>query len=40
MLKSFNRYGNRYNNIARKVLNFMTPNEMVENYNTNNPTLI
>ena len=40
MLKSFNRYKKRYNNIARKVLNFMTPNEMVENYNTNNPTLI
>ncbi len=40
MLKSFNRYKKRYNNIARKVLNFMTPNEMVENYNTNNPALI
>lgn len=33
MLKAFNRYGKRYNNIARKVLNFNTPNEMVENYN-------
>ena len=34
MLKSFNRYSKRYNNIARKVLNFMTPNEMIENYNS------
>jgi len=36
MLKAFNRYGNRYNNIARKMLGFMTPNEIVENYNSKN----
>lgn len=34
--KSFNRYVKRYNNIARKVLNFMTPNEIVEDYNSKN----
>lgn len=33
MLKAFNRYGKRYNNIARKILKFNTPNEMIENYN-------
>lgn len=32
MLKSFKRYSRRYNNIARKVLDFKTPNEMVEEY--------
>lgn len=32
MQKSFRRYNNRYNNIARKVLNFKTPNEIVEEY--------
>lgn len=32
MLKSFKRYSNRYNNIARKVLDFKTPNEIVEEY--------
>jgi len=36
MLKAFNRYSNRYNNIARKVLNFKTPNEMVEEYFSEN----
>ena len=28
--KAFRRYNNRYNNIARKVLGFKTPNEIVE----------
>ena len=32
MKKSFKRYRNRYNNIARKVLNFKTPNEIVAEY--------
>ncbi|WP_245196330.1 integrase core domain-containing protein [Soehngenia longivitae] len=32
MEKAFKRYNNRYNNIARKVLNFKTPNEIVEEY--------
>ncbi|MDY0237121.1 MAG: DDE-type integrase/transposase/recombinase [Gudongella sp.] len=36
MLKSFKRYGKRYNNIARKVLNFRTPNEIVEDYYSKN----
>lgn len=36
MLKAFNRYGNRYNNIARKILNFKTPNEIVTEYNSTN----
>lgn len=36
MLKAFNKYAKRYNNIARKVLNFMTPNEMVEEYFSKN----
>lgn len=36
MLKSFKRYRTRYNNIARKVLNFKTPNEMVDQYFSNN----
>ena len=36
MLKAFNRYKTRYNNIARKVLNFKTPNEVVEEYFTKN----
>ena len=30
MQKAFRRYNNRYNNIARKVLGFKTPNEIVE----------
>lgn len=30
--KSFKRYSIRTNNIARRVLKFRTPNEMVENY--------
>lgn len=36
MLKAFNRHCNRYNNISRKVLNFKTPNEMVEYYYSKN----
>lgn len=32
MYKSFERYSVRTNNIARKVLEFKTPNEMVDNY--------
>ena len=32
MYKSFEKYSARTNNIARKVLGFKTPNEMVENY--------
>lgn len=32
MQKSFRRYNNRYNNIARKVLDFKTPNEMIQSY--------
>lgn len=36
MEKVFRRYSNRYNNIARKILNFKTPNEMVEEYYSKN----
>ena len=36
MLKSFKRYSNRYNNIARKVLGFKTPNEIVKEYYSKN----
>lgn len=32
MYKAFQRYSVRTNNIARRVLSFKTPNEMVENY--------
>lgn len=32
MIKKVTRYNNRYNNIARKVLNFKTPNQMVSEY--------
>ncbi|ERJ81545.1 hypothetical protein HMPREF1987_01660 [Peptostreptococcaceae bacterium oral taxon 113 str. W5053] len=32
MYKSFKRYSRRTNNIARRVLGFKTPNEMVEEY--------
>ena len=32
MYKSFQRYSVRTNNIARRVLGFKTPNEMVEDY--------
>ena len=32
MYKSFKRYSVRTNNIARRVLGFKTPNEMVEEY--------
>lgn len=34
MEKAFRRYANRYNNVARKVLNFRTPNEIVNMYNS------
>lgn len=33
LLKSFNRYNTRYNNIHRQVLNFKSPNEIIEEYN-------
>lgn len=36
MEKSFKRYRTRYNNIARKVLDFKTPNEIVEEYFSKN----
>lgn len=36
MLKAFKRYSNRYNNIARRVLDFKTPNEVVKEYFSNN----
>lgn len=32
MYKAFKRYSTRTNNIARKILNFKTPNEMVRSY--------
>ncbi|MFM1524230.1 hypothetical protein [Helcococcus bovis] len=32
MYKAFQRYSLRTNNIARRVLSFKTPNEMVESY--------
>ncbi len=32
MYKSFKRYTTRTNNIARRVLSFKTPNEVVEEY--------
>ena len=32
MKKAFRRYNRRYNNIARKILNFKSPNEIVECY--------
>lgn len=35
MHKKLKRYNNRYNNIAKKVLNFKTPNEMISNYQFN-----
>lgn len=34
--RSVKRYCSRYNNISRKVLNFKSPNEMLEEYRTNN----
>lgn len=34
MKKAFKRYANRYNNVARKILNFKTPNEVVNIYNS------
>ncbi len=36
MQKAFKRYCRRYNNIARKVLNFKTPNEIVDEYFSKN----
>jgi len=36
MLKAFKRHRTRYNNIARKVLNFKTPNEIVKEYYSKN----
>ena len=36
MERAFRRYHNRYNNIARKILNFKTPNEIVEEYFSRN----
>lgn len=30
--KSFQRYSRRYSNIARRILNFKTPNEKVADY--------
>lgn len=38
MLKAFKRYRRRYNNIARKILKFNTPNEIVEQYFSKNAT--
>lgn len=32
MIKSFNRYVTRYNNIAKKVLNFKSPNQVLEDF--------
>ncbi|SHD78130.1 integrase core domain-containing protein [Schnuerera ultunensis] len=36
MEKSFIRYSKRYNNIARKILNYKTPNEIVGEYFSKN----
>lgn len=36
MLKQHSRYMSRYNNIARKVLAFLSPNQLVDKYNKNN----
>lgn len=36
MKKAFKRYSRRYNNIARKILGFKTPNEVVEEYFSKN----
>lgn len=33
MEKAFKRYSNRYNNIAKKILRFKTPNEIVDEFN-------
>lgn len=35
MQKKLKRYNSRYNNIARKVLGFQSPNEIVSNYQFN-----
>ncbi|MDY6038296.1 MAG: hypothetical protein SPI74_04865 [Eubacterium sp.] len=35
MYKAFNRYASRTNNIARRVLDFKTHNEMVTAYHKN-----
>lgn len=36
MEKAFKRYHSRYNNISRKILDFKTPNEIVEEYFSEN----
>ena len=36
MQKSFKRYSRRYNNISRKILDFKTPNEIVDEYYSKN----
>lgn len=36
MIKSFKRYSTRYNNIARKILKFKTPNEIVNEHFSKN----
>ncbi len=36
MKKAFRRYSRRYNNIARKILDFKTPNEIVSEYFSKN----
>lgn len=36
MERSFKRYRTRYNNIARKILNFKSPNEIVDEYYSKN----
>ena len=36
MLKQHSRYMSRHNNIARKVLAFLSPNQLVDKYNKNN----
>ena len=33
MEKAFKRYANRYNNVAKKILNFKTPSEIVNEFN-------
>lgn len=36
ILKAFKRYSRRYNNISRKILGFKSPNEIVEQYYSEN----
>ena len=40
MKKSFRRYSRRYNNIARKILDFKTPNEIVVSISKMLPKMI